>query len=224
MKQILIAEDDRVLRRRIMKAIMRIGVTVAVHEAADTQEALDHLGQQPVDVVITDIRMPKGSGLMVLAYVNAFLPDVPCFVITAYGTSRLKDKMPIDLLHFYDKPFDVESLAIAVTTDLNRKKGADYCRGIQLPNFINLAAANGETATISISHPEHTPCKLYLRKGELVDAVSRFDRGEAVALAALAWDNPSYSIEFEIPDDLKPSISTPLSRLLRISCDCFDTT
>ncbi|MDX2447893.1 MAG: response regulator [Desulfobacterales bacterium] len=222
MKRILIAEDDRVLRKRIVKAILRIGSAVTVQEAADTKEAIDYLGKQSVDLVITDIRMPKGSGLMVLAYLNAFLPDVPCFVITAYGTSRLKDKMPPDLLRFYDKPFEVGDFAVAVIAATSRQRGAAPCLGIQLPNFINLAAADGVTATITVTHAEHGSCKLFLKEGELIDALSGFERGEAVAVAALAWEKPEYSIELEIPADCERTIKTPLHNLLRISCDCFD--
>jgi CheY-like chemotaxis protein len=222
MQNILIAEDDRVLRKRITKAIMRRRSKVTVHEVADANEAIDLLGQQPVDLVITDIRMPKASGLMVLTYLNAFLPDVPCFVITAYGTSRLKEKMPPDLLRFYDKPFDVGDFAVAVIAAMSRQRGDEPCLGIQFPNFINLASADGVTATITVGHSEHGSCKLFLKEGELIDALSDFERGEAVAVAALAWEKPEYSIEFEIPADCKRTIKTPLHNLLRISCDCFD--
>ncbi len=222
MPQILIAEDDRILRRRIMKAILRISSGVAVHEVGNAEEAVGFLQRHPTDLVITDIRMPKTSGLMILSYLNAFLPHVPCFVITAYGTSRLKEKMPPDLLRFFDKPFDVDNLAVAAIAALNRKRGDDLCGGIQLPNFLNLAAADGVSASIHVAHPEHAPCKLFLVEGELFDAVSEFDRGETVAIEALAWEKPEYSIEFKIPADCERTIKTPLSNLLRLVCDCFD--
>ncbi len=222
MQTILIAEDDRVLRKRIMKAVQRRSSTVAVLEVDEADEAIDVLGKQPVDLVITDIRMVKTSGLTIISYLNAFLPDVPCFVISGYGTSRLKDKMPPDLLRFYDKPFDVGNLAVAAIAALGRQRGADLCLGIQLPNFINLAAADGVTATINVSHPENAPCKLFLREGELIDALSDFERGEGVAVEALAWEKPEYSIEFEIPADCERTIKTPLRNLLRIACACFD--
>lgn len=222
MHSILIVEDDRILRKRIVKAILRISSAVTVKEVSDSDAALAFLGKQPVDLVITDIRLPKGSGLLVIAYLNAFLPEIPCFVMTAYGTSRLRDKMPRDLLNFYDKPFDVESFAVAAVAALKRRRGADFCSGIQLPNFVHMAAADGATATISVTHPEHAPCELYLKNGELIDAVSEHDRGEAVAIEAMAWDNPDYSLAFGIPDDCKRTIQTPVTNLLRIACECFD--
>jgi CheY-like chemotaxis protein len=222
MHQVLIAEDDRVLRKRVGKAILRLSSNVEVHEVGNAKDAIHHLEQHPVDLVITDIRMPGISGLMVLAFLNAFLPQVPCFVMTAYGTSRMREKMPPDLLKFYQKPFDVEALAVTAMATVNRKREEVHRRGIQLPNFISLAAADRVTATISVTHKEHKPAKLYLREGELIDAVLDYDRGDTAAIAALSWVAPGYSIEFGIPDDVEETVRTPLDQMLRIVCDYFD--
>lgn len=220
--QVLIAEDDRVLRMRVAKAIMRLSAAVAVHEVGDAQEGIEHLEQHPVDLVITDIRMPKVSGLMLLAFLNAFLPKVPCFVMTAYGTARMREKLPPDLLRFYHKPLDVEGLAVTAIATLNRKREEITRRGIQLPNFISLAAADRSTATITVTHAEHAPCRLYLKDGELIDAVMDHDRGDTAAITALSWEKPGYSIEFGIPADVEPTVRTPLTQMLRIVCDYFD--
>jgi CheY-like chemotaxis protein len=222
MHRVLIVEDDRILRRRVAKAILRLSSLVEVHEAGTTQEAIHHLEDHPVDLVITDIRMPGVSGLMVLAFMNAFLPEVPCFVMTAYGTSRLRNKLPPDLLRFYQKPFDVEDLAVAAIATVNRKRTEITPRGIQLPNFISLAAADRVTATIIVTHKEHKPAKLYLKNGELVDAVMDYDRGDTAAITALSWVTPGYSIEFGIPADVETTVKTPLDQMLRIVCDYFD--
>ena len=111
MKTILIADDDRVLRQRLVHALGNAGDDLVLLEAGDGAAAVERLKDNAVGLVITDINMPRASGLVVLAYLNAFLPQVPCFVMTSYGTSRLKAKMPPDLLRFYQKPFDVQDMA-----------------------------------------------------------------------------------------------------------------
>jgi YesN/AraC family two-component response regulator len=222
MHQILIVDDDRVLRKRLIKAIMRLSSDVEVHEVGNAKDAIHHLEKHQADLVITDIRMPGMSGLMVIAFMNAFLPDVPCFVITAYGTSRMREKMPPDLLQFYQKPIDVEAVAITALATVNRKRKEITRRGIQLPNFISLAASDRATATIIVTHEEHNPARLYLREGELIDAVMDYDRGDTAAITALSWVSPGYSIEFGIPDDVEETVRMPLDRMLRIVCDYFD--
>ncbi|MCP3955438.1 MAG: response regulator [Desulfobacterales bacterium] len=50
-------------------------------EAEDGQAAIDILDSEAIDLVVTDINMPKVNGLMLLAYVNAFFPALP-FTVT----------------------------------------------------------------------------------------------------------------------------------------------
>ena len=112
MAHVLIAEDDRILRMRMIRAITNKSPGVTIHEADNGVDAIDLMEGllkkgQSIDLVITDIQMPKLCGLMVLAFLSVYAPKVPCFVITAYGTSRLKSKMPRDLFRFYEKPLDV---------------------------------------------------------------------------------------------------------------------
>jgi YesN/AraC family two-component response regulator len=77
MPHVLIAEDDRILRKRIVRAITNKSAEVTIHEADNGEEAINLMQGlltkgQSMDIVITDIQMPKASGLMLLAFLNAF--------------------------------------------------------------------------------------------------------------------------------------------------------
>jgi CheY-like chemotaxis protein len=223
MPHVLIADDDRILRKRISRAITDESNAATVHEAGNAEEAMSLMMRQPMDVVITDIQMPKSNGLMLLAFLNAFAPKVPCFVITAYGTSRLKSKMPPDLLRFYEKPFDVRELALSAVTAANRSRDSGACDGIRLSDFIGLAASDQVTATVTVTCEGRSPCKLFLKEGELVDAVAGGERGETAAIRALGWRSPNFSIKFGIPESIERAIRTPLTQLLRIVSERFDS-
>jgi CheY-like chemotaxis protein len=227
MPHVLIAEDDSILRKRIMRAITKESAEVTIHETDNGGEAINLIEGllmkgQSMDVVITDIQMPKVSGLVLLAFLNAFAPKVPCFVMTAYGTARLKSKMPSDLLRYYEKPFDVDELAISVIAALNRRQDPNTCGGINLPYFISLAAIDRATASITVTQQDQPPCKLFLKEGELIDAITADERGEPAAIHAMSWPSPNYSIDFGIPDGIERTITTPLTQLLRTVSECFD--
>jgi CheY-like chemotaxis protein len=224
MPHVLIAEDDRILRKRIMQAITNKSAEVTIHEADNGEEAINLMKGQSMDIVITDIQMPKVSGLMLLAFLNAFAPKVPCFVTTAYGTARLKSKMPSDLLRFYNKPFDVHELAISAIAALSRRQDPNTCGGIKLPDFISLAAIDRATATITVTQQGHPPCKLFLKDGELIDATTDDERGESAAILAMSRLSPDYAIDFGIPDGIERTITTSLTQLLRTVSECFDNT
>ncbi len=227
MAHVLVADDDGILRKRIVRAIGKEVPSAVLHEAADGEEAMSLLKElfdngQEMALVITDIQMPKASGLMLLAFLNAFAPHVPCFVMTSYGTSRLKAKTPPDLLRFYDKPFDVEEMALSTKAALNRQADSNACDRIQLADFIHLCALNRTTATVTVTREGEPPCTLFLRDGDLIDAAGGDAKSEKAAIIALSWPNSAYAVRLDIPDDIQRTIKTPVNQLLRTVSECFD--
>lgn len=219
-KTVLIADDDRVLRQRVAHALSKIQGTLTVCQAEDGETALEILKKDAVDLVITDINMPRTSGLMVLAYLNAFLPHLPCFVMTAYGTSRLKAKMPPDLLRFYQKPFDVQDMARSAVAVLERSADPETCRGVSLIHVLQLASAEGMTCSVSVTGPDGSVTRLHLVDGQLWDAVSEQRRGEAAAVEAVSWHRPAYCLESGVPDSVERRIRATLEELLRSAAEC----
>ena len=58
------------------------------HCAGTTTEALALLGQHSYELCLTDMRLPDGDGLAVLAYVSKHYPNLPVAVITAHGSAE----------------------------------------------------------------------------------------------------------------------------------------
>ena len=64
MKTVLIVEDEKLIRQGLRKMIQRSGVPVEViMECNNGETALEILKEQPIDVMFTDIRMPKMDGI-----------------------------------------------------------------------------------------------------------------------------------------------------------------
>jgi two-component system response regulator PilR (NtrC family) len=83
-KTILIAEDENVLRESLAELLTEEGYEVlqAPHGKAAYEAAL----QRPVDLVISDVRMPEMDGLTLLGHMQQIAPQTPVIVMTAYGT------------------------------------------------------------------------------------------------------------------------------------------
>lgn len=214
MKHILIAEDDSIQRRILIQALRNVGDQITVHEAADGHEAVEMMKARKFDLVITDINMPRAKGFIVIAYLNAFMPNVPCIVMTAFGTSRLKAKMPHDLLKFYHKPFDAADMTRAVLDALHIEPGGDEPAGITLIQFLDIVSSQKETCTITVSAMGQPECRIYLERGELMDAqlVNLF--GEEALVEALKWPSVVYRIENGVPDTLEKHIRISIGELV----------
>ena len=78
---ILIIDDEASLRRTMARILQREGYEVTT--AANGEEGLKLVSEQPFDLVYSDIRMPDMSGLELLRTVHAKFPDLPVILFTA---------------------------------------------------------------------------------------------------------------------------------------------
>jgi len=106
---ILIVEDDPVQREMLSGFLQDLGVETV--EAGDGHEALDRLSSQPIDLVVTDLRMPGMEGSELLREIKSQNPEVGVVLVTAYGTVQgaveaLKDGACNYLL----KPLDLDEV------------------------------------------------------------------------------------------------------------------
>ena len=108
-KQILVADDELNLRRVLEAQLKRDGYDVIAVE--DGQQALDALEEHHVDVIISDLRMPKVDGMTLLKQVVRELPDIPVIIITAHGTvDTAVEALKLGAFDYITKPFEQSEL------------------------------------------------------------------------------------------------------------------
>ena len=83
-KTILVAEDEQVLRESVAELLTDEGYDVI--QAANGKEAHDVLLQRPVDLLLSDIKMPEMDGMQLLAHAKQIAPQTPVIMATAFGT------------------------------------------------------------------------------------------------------------------------------------------
>lgn len=82
--KVLVVEDDAGLREALIDTLNLGGYRCI--EAESGEEALLHLKQHKVDIVVSDVQMPGMSGLDLLKSIKAAYPNLPMLMMTAYGT------------------------------------------------------------------------------------------------------------------------------------------
>ncbi len=106
---ILIVEDRDALRRLMHRALSGEGYRVTA--AADVSEAKRCLAAPDFDLVFSDLKLPDGSGLDVLALCRQVLPEVPVVMLTAFGTiTTAVEAMKLGAVDFLEKPVELEDL------------------------------------------------------------------------------------------------------------------
>ena len=106
---ILVAEDDRNLRRVLRAMLTRDGYEVA--ETPDGTAAAEWLAGRRADALISDIRMPGMDGMALFRHCRDRHPELPVILITAYG--RIEDAVEAmrgGAFDYISKPFDEAEL------------------------------------------------------------------------------------------------------------------
>jgi DNA-binding NtrC family response regulator len=114
-RRVLIADDDPLARDFLAEVMLSKSIEPLV--AQDAAEAFRLLTEHEVDLVLTDLRMPGDSGLVLLRRIRASGRDVPVVVLTAYGSvdtavTALKEGAD----DFLTKPLAIEQIETVLRT------------------------------------------------------------------------------------------------------------
>jgi two-component system response regulator PilR (NtrC family) len=112
--QILVIDDEPDLRTLYELTLLREGYQVDA--AATIQEAWEQLNRQRFDLVITDMRLPDGSGIDLLKGLRAQQRQERCIVITAYGSAEnAVDSLKAGAFDYLTKPVDLKQFRAVVS-------------------------------------------------------------------------------------------------------------
>ncbi|MBA3335887.1 MAG: sigma-54-dependent Fis family transcriptional regulator, partial [Acidobacteria bacterium] len=117
-KTILLAEDDDNLRRVLEFQLSEAGYKILT--APDGAQALEVFTNNDFDCVITDLRMPKLSGLELLEKIKLLNPEIPVIVITAFGeVETAVSAMKAGAFDYINKPFNRDEILLTLERALN---------------------------------------------------------------------------------------------------------
>jgi DNA-binding NtrC family response regulator len=114
-KRVLVAEDDEEMRSLIVSALRCDGWDVfEARDGTQLRSVLLTTRTQPIDLVVSDIRMPGSSGLQILEWLRDRGDATPVIVMTGFGDAWIRDTVEhLDAI-FFDKPFELDDLRTAV--------------------------------------------------------------------------------------------------------------
>jgi DNA-binding response OmpR family regulator len=118
--KILIVDDDT----GTLNAV-KVGLLSKGHEAfiaRSGEEALKiikamQVNAEPLDLLLTDLKMPKMNGLRLIREARKIMPDIKAIIMTAYGDDNVKKKTRVlRQCGYLDKPFRPEALIKMILT------------------------------------------------------------------------------------------------------------
>ncbi len=106
----LLIVDDEVTTRSLCNDVA-LEAGLHVYTSATTEQALDILDQNPIDIVVTDLKIPQIGGLELIKRIRVGNPQVSVIVLTQYGTIETAiEATRLGAVDYVTKPFHVEEL------------------------------------------------------------------------------------------------------------------
>ena len=122
--RILVVDDDPHFLRVLARILKTEDLQVCC--AAGAREAMRILNDQPVDVVISDMRMPECDGLHFVQQIRAADNKVPVIILTAYDdVDTYLEAMNAGANEYLHKPVETEELLRTVRTYLRYRESHD---------------------------------------------------------------------------------------------------
>ena len=129
---ILFVEDEKRLADLFKDAIGERFHTFTL--ASDGEDGLQKYQKNMPDVVITDIMMPKMTGLEMVKEIKSINKDTPVIILSAYNeTDKLLNAIDLGVIKYFLKPFDPEEVLeyISSLKEILEEKLLNLCDGFQ---------------------------------------------------------------------------------------------
>ena len=143
--RILVLDDELVIQQLLVRAFTED--RYQVEAAEDSNAALKRMKEEPFDLLITDLKMPRVSGMDVLKEMKSVNPYMEVIIITGYPTvESAVEAVKMGAFDFVCKPFDLAEMKTTVTRCLEKQKfSSNYVKLSELTTLFEISK------TISIS-------------------------------------------------------------------------
>jgi CheY-like chemotaxis protein len=212
---ILVVEDDPEMLASLKESLEIGDASLSVATAGDGVAAMQQLASRPVNLVVTDYRMPRMDGLSLMAEIKKFFPDIPVIFVTGHNTPEA-EFMAINTgaIGYVEKPDQIKDLIAKITASISNQSDGGTLHNVSAATFLQLIKMEEQVCTIRLT--ERNTNKqgiLFFKDGNLLDARFNKFRGEDAAYEIFSWDNVSLQIQNSCPIE-EPKIQKGLQAIL----------
>ncbi|CAB5116029.1 hypothetical protein D3OALGA1CA_2278 [Olavius algarvensis associated proteobacterium Delta 3] len=120
-KTVLLVDDEKALMDSLKAGLRVFFPDIHFEAALNGSEALKIMQSRPVDLVVTDIRMPGMDGYELVSMIRYSSTDVPVIAMSAFESPKMKDTLSdLGVLCFLEKPLSLQELVGAIQEGLRQ--------------------------------------------------------------------------------------------------------
>lgn len=105
---ILVVEDEELLREIVMEEFQDLGADV--YGAEDGRSAFKMLEDKDFDIVLSDVRMPRGDGVELIKNIQSLTNKPKVFLCTGFSDLTFDEAQKYGVLEIFSKPFNMKTI------------------------------------------------------------------------------------------------------------------
>jgi DNA-binding response OmpR family regulator len=212
-KHVLVVDDEQLFLRSLSDGLAPLGKRdgFVVRTAANGRDAIAALETEPVDLVVTDLRMPEVDGFQLVSWMVGKKPSVPVVVMTALpsleASVQLRESGVFTVLQ---KPVELADVHKTIVAELSAKRAR--VEGLAVAAFLQLVSMERVTCHLTIRSGERVG-RMGIVAGDLVYA--DFEERDGLAAAHALIGLPDVAIEMLERDDVRQAgLRVPLAEVV----------
>jgi len=227
-KNVLIVDDDVEMLETLKNGFQRYEDTFVVLVAEEGAKAIEMLKTKGVSLVVTDLKMPRVDGFVLLQHIMENYPDIPVIVITGYSTPEMESMaMRGGAVGYIAKPFMLDTLARKILATLRQESEGGTLHSVSSGIFLQLIEMEQKTCTIRLEDKSTgRNGALFFRDGLLMDARVGEIQGKPAAYEIFSWDTVTISIQNvcpNIPDRIQSELQAVILEASRLKDEALET-
>jgi putative nucleotidyltransferase with HDIG domain len=182
--RILVVDDEEQIAQLLAGTLRKDGHTAEY--VTDAEAALTRMRGEAFDLLVTDLRMPRMTGIELIERAKAILPDLDALVMTAYSTTDTAvDALRRGVTDYLAKPFGVREIRAAIEKCLHARdrRAEEKLRVESLSRRVAQTASENDRLR---ADQRRAYVGIVSTLIEAVEAKDRFNRGHSRRVAELA--------------------------------------
>ena len=198
-RKILFVDDDQIFREAVAQRLSGYRDNFGLITAADGEEAMEHLKNQPLSMVIVNLVMEGMDGAHLVEHLGLLYPDLPVIVMSNVGDRQLAEMARTHSAYGYlSKPFKADDLIAMIQEVLGREAQGGIMNDVSPPVFMQLMEMDARTCTIRIlDNHSNQGGIVFFNQGELYNARVGDVHGIEAAYRMFGWDRTTVYIKNE---------------------------
>ena len=224
MNTVLIVDDDLGFQRLLGISLQKFKKEFEVLLANNGEEAMAVLARKSVNLIVTDIQMPKVDGLALLAHVNDTYPGTSAVIMTAHSTPGLETQFAQSGQLLLKKPFTMDTLVEVIREALAPSQPEGMLKGISVASFLQMIELEQKSCVLEVIAKTNEKGDFYIEKGEVYDARFQDLQGAEAACALIVLEGASIRFADPATKKIERTIKSSLMALIMKSMTHKDET